>query len=453
MPYEFVDEAPKGRYEFVDEPAKPKGSVALDAAGAVLRGAGSIGATLLSPIDAAARALNQGKPVEIGGIPLIGVDRRKLMDDFMKSHNVDTESLTYKGTKLGTEALGTAGVGGVLGKVAMSLGASAPVAQALTSGGLIAQGASLPTRMLAGAATGAATAGLANPEDVQAGAVVGAGIPLAGKLGGVAGQFVRNKLDDSAYGMMRSALKPVLKAQQTGDADVAVRTMLDRGLNATQSGVNKLRGLVDDVNTQISDRIAGSNALIAKDDVLRALGDTRSKFANQVSPGADLSAIDAVQMGFMQHPNLPGATIPVQQAQAMKQGTYKVLSNKYGQLGSAETEAQKSLARGLKDEIAKAVPEVSALNAEEAALIKTLKVAERRVLMDMNKNPMGLAALANNPVSWAAFMADRSSAFKSVAARMANSASKTIESNAGLLSDVYAHPLMRSGLLLSQGDR
>jgi hypothetical protein len=33
--------------------------------------------------------------------------------------------------------------------------------------------------------------------------------------------------------------------------------------------------------------------------------------------------------------------------------------------------------------------------------------------MEMNKNPMGLAALAHNPVGWVAFMADKSALFKS----------------------------------------
>ncbi|MFN7611062.1 MAG: hypothetical protein ACK5QX_09035 [bacterium] len=46
--------------------AKPKkGSASVDFAGGLLRGAGSIGATLLSPIDAAARALNNVKPENI----------------------------------------------------------------------------------------------------------------------------------------------------------------------------------------------------------------------------------------------------------------------------------------------------------------------------------------------------------------------------------------------------
>ena len=111
----------------------------------------------------------------------------------------------------------------------------------------------------------------------------------------------------------------------------------------------------------------------------------------------------------------------------MKQGTYNVLAGKYGQVGSAETEAQKGLARGLKDEIAAAVPGVGEMNAEESRLLATLSVTERRALMDANKNPMGLAMLAHNPLSWMAFMADKSAAFKSLAARAINSAAPAAE--------------------------
>jgi len=40
--------------------------------------------------------------------------------------------------------------------------------------------------------------------------------------------------------------------------------------------------------------------------------------------------------------------------------------------------------------------------------------------MELNKNPMGLSLLSGSGAAWAAFMADRSAAFKSLAARMLN---------------------------------
>lgn len=104
-------------------------------------------------------------------------------------------------------------------------------------------------------------------------------------------------------------------------------------------------------------------------------------------------------------------------AQQLKQGTYRTLKGKYGEVGSAATEAQKALARGLKEEVAGAVPAVAPLNARESALIDALAVAERRTMMDANKNPVGLAAIAPTPAMFAAFLADRSGALKSLAAR------------------------------------
>jgi hypothetical protein len=106
-----------------------------------------------------------------------------------------------------------------------------------------------------------------------------------------------------------------------------------------------------------------------------------------------------------------------------------VLEKKYGQLGSAETEAQKSLARGLKDAIAEAVPEVAPLNAKQSELIKALKVTGRRAMMDDNRNPVGIAGLSTNPSQLAAMLADRSALLKSLAARGAN-AMRPEENNA-----------------------
>jgi hypothetical protein len=132
-----------------------------------------------------------------------------------------------------------------------------------------------------------------------------------------------------------------------------------------------------------------------------------------------MQAIKNAWTDFRNHPLLKGVTdIPVELAQKLKQGTYGQLAKKYGQMGTAETEAQKGLARGLKEGIAEAVPAVKGLNQQESELIKTLGVVERRALMELNKNPMGLSLLAHRPETWAAFMADKSALFKSLAARM-----------------------------------
>lgn len=231
--------------------------------------------------------------------------------------------------------------------------------------------------------------------------------------------------------LMQSALKPTIKQLKSGDAATAIDTMLEGGYNATAGGVKAIKAEIGRLNDQIKDVIANSGASIKKSDVGKSLIDLLDKFKMQVNPTADMNAVRQAWLDFRNHPLLAGKTdIPVQLAQELKQGTYNQLKKKYGQMGTADVEAQKGLARGLKEEIASAVPEIAGLNAKESALIRTMNVAERRALMELNKNPMGLALLAHSPASWAAFMADKSALFKSLAARAIYSGSDQIPATA-----------------------
>jgi hypothetical protein len=363
--------------------------------------------------------------------------------------------ITATAGELGGQVAATYPVGGLLGFGAKSIGLTR-LGNALASGGmttgapvaqtLLARSADLGLRSLGGAVTGGASAALVDSEAAVTGAVLGGLLPGATLLAGSAGSRLADLGKAGARKMMQSAVKPTLQQLKTGEADTAIQALLDLGINPTARGVEKLRALIDDLNAQVDSRIAGSTATVPKQDVLNALAQVRGKFGNQVSPTADLSAIQRVADDFAAHPAIV-PDIPVQVAQDLKQGTYSVLRGKYGQMGSAETEAQKALARGLKEGVGRAVPEVVPLNAQEARLIKALSVVERRALMDLNKNPMGLAALAGNPAGFVAFMADRSAAFKSIAARLVNAASKTNPS--GPLIGAANNPLLRNAALIS----
>jgi hypothetical protein len=83
-------------------------------------------------------------------------------------------------------------------------------------------------------------------------------------------------------------------------------------------------------------------------------------------------------------------TMNAADAQSMKQGTYQVLKGKFGEQGSASVEAQKSLARGLKEEIATQFPEISKLNADESRLLDLQPVLERAVNRISNHQAIGI---------------------------------------------------------------
>jgi hypothetical protein len=170
-PWEKYQTADGGPWKKYATEAKPQSNIAKDMIGGAVKGASEIGATLLTPIDAAARAMGVSNSV-IGR-----TDRRQAVDQVMKGAGIDTDSFSYGAGKLGSEIAGTAGMGGLLAKVlgatpGMAAGAG-PLLEAIATSGMRAGGATgaggVALRAAGGAFTGGASAGLVNPEDVGAG--------------------------------------------------------------------------------------------------------------------------------------------------------------------------------------------------------------------------------------------------------------------------------------------
>lgn len=199
-------------------------------AGAV-RGAGSIGATLVAPYDIAKDALS-GKGLSLES----NRQRRAAMDGALGEMGAETESLMYQGGKLAGEVAGTAGAGGV---VANTVARVAPSANALTNairtGGLVSNGTGMGTRTAGAAINGLVTAGLANPEDALSGALIGGAMPGGIKAAGTAGDLTRkgfNSLVKNTTGMM------------SGVGGEAVGTAYQAGRTGGTSFLDNMRGKV-----------------------------------------------------------------------------------------------------------------------------------------------------------------------------------------------------------------
>lgn len=365
-----------------------------------------------------------------------GGDARQSVDRSIEANEQDFEreygdSGIASVARFGGNVGATIPAGGVLAKgLSMVPGVAAkagPLIEALRTGGastgqvaapfFSGQGAKqLGARVAGGATTGGASAALINPDDAALGAGIGGALPVVGRSISAFGS------NFSPESLMQSALKPTIAQLKSGEAKTAVDTLLKYGINATGEGAERVKSMVGDVDKEILDAIAGSSAMIPKQSVMNRLNDVQGRFTSQVNPTSDLAAIQNVGADFANHPMITGQDIPVDLAQKLKQGTYKILDKKYGQVGTAETEAQKALARGLKEEIANAVPAVGPLNKKQSDLIKTMKVVDRRALMDENRNPLGIAGLSQSPGQLATMLADRSALVKSLAARGINAA-------------------------------
>lgn len=215
------------------------------AAGAI-RGAGSIGATILAPADMLNDAMaGKGWSLESNR------QRRAMMDAGLQRGipyflpPAETDSLMYKGGKLGAEVAGTAGAGGVLAKgVSMIPGVAtkAPLlAEALRSGGLSLGGttgnklADMGLRVAGGSLSGGAAAGMVNPEDAPEGAVIGGALPVGVKAAGLAGQLLKKGAAATTKAILGTA---------TGTGSEAVGTAYQAGKQGGTSFLDNMRGNV-----------------------------------------------------------------------------------------------------------------------------------------------------------------------------------------------------------------
>ncbi len=271
------------------------------AAGAV-RGAGSIGATLLAPVDAAARA------VGIQNDYIGRTDRRQAMDQALGGMGADTDSLAYKGGKLGAEIAGTAGVGGAVANVlARPLAAAPNLLQAIRTAGMSAGSATGSANALlraaGGAVNGGASAALVAPEDAGTGAVVGAALPSVvrgvGAVGGAAAGIFKSSQRRAAE-RVAAALEadPAMAAAQLNGAVVMVpgsNPTVAQVLRTPQAGI--LERVVSDSpgGAPLKTRYAEQNAarLAALDSV--APIDPRGFRSAQQDFGA--AALDATRRG------------------------------------------------------------------------------------------------------------------------------------------------------------
>lgn len=191
--------------------------------GGGLRGAGSVGSTILaaddiasnlSPVGMIRKAVTnkmQGRPLlsnvsDVSGVMERDKVRREDMTQGLEEFGIDRNSLAFKGGKLAGEVAGTAGTGGIVANTARAAlpaamaTKAAPLLNAIGSGGMstgantLSTGANMGTRVLGGAISGGASAGLVNPDDATSGAVIGGILPPALKGLGMAGGAVRRSL-------------------------------------------------------------------------------------------------------------------------------------------------------------------------------------------------------------------------------------------------------------------
>lgn len=257
-------------------------------------------------------------------------------------------------------------------------------------------------------------------------------------VGGLPGKTAAPALEGAGKWLMQSAVKPNIKDLRSGKAQRAIETMLEsptfgeRGLSPTNAGVENILRAGEAKNKDIASFIAPSTATVEKGATGAGLQDVITKIeATNPIPQEARATVEKVWDQFLSNSVIP-KNIPVQQAQVLKQGIYKMLKDAYGQPGvdPAKTQALKALGLQLKQRIETAVPGVAPLNAQAKELWNALDIAERRALLEANKDPVRLALLPHNPTAMLGMWANSNAAFKSMLAKMLYKGSEQIPATA-----------------------
>ena len=233
-PFDQFDAAPSKAPVKSTSFAQDTGQFLGNVAAGALRGAGSIGASLIRPFESGEE----------------NIARRLKMDEALRSMGAEPESYAYGGGKLTSEVAGTLPIGGLL---ARPLAAAAPYAPAIlnpivnamrssgfTSGllpkvvpgvapqaiPLATRAADIGARVVGGGVTGGATAALTTPDEIGTGAGLGAGLGLVAPPVVKALAKSAGFLKDAFTGQLAAVGAGKIARDVAGDRIAAIRAAL-----------------------------------------------------------------------------------------------------------------------------------------------------------------------------------------------------------------------------------
>lgn len=351
-----------------------------DTVGGAIRGAGSIGATLVAPYDIAKDAID-GKGLSLQS----NQERRQGIDDGLTTLiGSNPNSTQYKTLKLGTEVAGTMGTGNLLAKGAEAVPvlANSPLArpfiEAIRSGGMATGSAPKPgfvnglfdmtPRVYGGAITGGATAALIDPKDAGLGAAIGAAFPPVVKAAGMAGTAVGDAWK-KVFGS--KPLNPQL-AQTVKDSVEAgyvippnmVNPNLKNQIIESVSGKQATQQIASTKNTEVTDRLV-RQALGIAPDVPLSQGTLESLRKTAGKAYADVSALS---------PQAAADLEALKVARNESQGWFKA----YNRSARPDDLVQAKQAKALADSLETAL-EGHAAAANQSSLIPRLREARKEI--------------------------------------------------------------------------
>lgn len=180
--------------------------------------------------------------------------------------------------------------------------------------------------------------------------------------------------------------------------NASVKTGIEGGYTVSDKGLGRLRSNIDIVNRDIDSAIrtgAQRGSTIDMNSAASRIDQLKDYYKDYPRAEKYLDELDSIKTEVLyKKVSMPDGTIqmvekypngvPLDQAQRMKQRIYQINRKHYGEMKSVEIEADKALARGLKEDIVSQYPDLANLNAKDSAMIQLDEFLERAVNRSRN---------------------------------------------------------------------
>lgn len=205
-------------------------------------------------------------------------------------------------------------------------------------------------------------------------------------------------------GMYASALKMGTKLPPDERAAILQTLLKDNRVVLDDAGANKLYGKIGGLEAQVEpiiQRGVSEGKVVDPLAVAGRVDDVLPRY-NTVTRAESQAPVERVRQSFLDENTitLPDGqvlpiAIPLDEAQAKKVNTYKENSRAYetSSRPSGDSDARKALARGLKEEIAKAVPDIVPINDELSSLYPAMDWVNAALNRSQNWNPTGMGGI------------------------------------------------------------
>lgn len=260
----------------------------------------------------------------------------------------------------------------VPGGAATKIGRVAEGAGVLSKTPRLGKLAGLAAKTLAEGATGAgiisAQQGEVNKTSAAAGAAAAASSAVLSGIGGITKNIPKNiwrrVLNRTANDVLK---KPGV---EEGAANLGI-------MGTTKGMARRAQVAIQEAEMQLDELLKNSIGKIETKNIAPYLDDLKNAYSQIPGEVDAVVRINEIQNELLQKPALTAF-----EANKLKREIYNRINKSYGK-GTleipAKTEAQKQIARGLKEEIEKIVPEAKTLNQRQAVYINVLKAMEKEI--------------------------------------------------------------------------